>query len=93
MARWRETDEDWDDDDADDEDADEPEDYDSDEGPDTVPCPHCKKPIPEDTPRCPYCENYLSDEDASQPRVKPLWIVVGVVVCLVLVYFWIVPPR
>lgn len=57
---------------------------------DTVPCPHCREPIPEDAPRCPYCENYISDED--QPAAaKPWWLILGVAACLYAVYRWIVP--
>jgi hypothetical protein len=54
-----------------------------------VPCPYCRRLIPEDVPRCPYCENYISEEDAP-PSAKPWWIVVGALVSLVVVYFWIV---
>jgi hypothetical protein len=69
-------DDDWDDDDGRDEEA------------ATIPCPYCRRPIHEDTPRCPYCGNYVSEED-SPPQRKPWWIVVGVLVCLYLVYRWI----
>ncbi len=71
-------DEDWDDgsDDSDDELA-------------TVPCPHCRRLIPEDTPRCPYCENYISDED-SPPMRKPWWIVIGTLLVLYIVFRWTV---
>jgi hypothetical protein len=55
----------------------------------TIPCPWCRQPIPEDTPRCPYCERYLSKEDAP-PERKPWWIVIGAVVALYFVYRWIV---
>jgi hypothetical protein len=61
----------------------------ADDEPATMRCPYCGWEIPEDTPRCPYCENYLSAEDAPTPR-KPLWIVVGVTICLYVVYRWIV---
>jgi hypothetical protein len=54
----------------------------------TVPCPYCRRPIPEDTPRCPYCANYISAEDVPPSR-KPWWIVVGALAVLVVVYFWI----
>lgn len=60
---------------------------DEDEDP-TMPCPYCGWHIPEDTPRCPYCEHYLSDEDSPPPR-KPLWIIVGTVACLYIIYRWI----
>lgn len=54
----------------------------------TVDCPHCGWRIPEDTPRCPYCKNYLSDEDAPHGP-KPLWIIVGFLACLYVIYRWI----
>jgi len=60
----------------------------SDDDDSSVPCPYCREPIPEDTPRCPYCENYISDEDAPAER-KPTWIIIGVLVCLYLVYRWV----
>ena len=56
---------------------------------DTIPCPYCKRPIHEDSPRCPYCEQYVSEED-QPPSAKPWWIFVGVGVCLYAVYRWIV---
>ena len=42
----------------------------------TIPCPYCRRPIYEDSPRCPHCGNYLSAEDAAPAR-KPWWILVG----------------
>ncbi len=64
--------------DWDDEDHDEP----------TVPCPYCKRQILEDSPRCPYCEQYISEEDAPSSR-KPVWIIIGALLCLYVVYRWI----
>ena len=64
-----------------------PDDRDEEE---TIPCPHCKREIHEDSVRCPHCENYLSEEDEAAPSRKPWWIVVGVLVCLYVVYRWIV---
>jgi DNA-directed RNA polymerase subunit RPC12/RpoP len=65
-------------------------DFDSstDEDDPAIPCPYCGWQIPEDTPRCPYCENYLSEEDAPPSR-KPVWIVVGTLACLYIIYRWI----
>lgn len=85
MPRWR----DWDDDDPgmvrDPEDDDDwPDDWDDEP---TMPCPHCRREILEDAERCPYCEHYLSREDAPRER-KPWWIIVGVIVCLYVVYRW-----
>ena len=54
----------------------------------TVPCPYCREEIHEDAVRCPSCGNYISAEDAPPGR-KPWWLIVGVIVCLVIVYFWI----
>jgi hypothetical protein len=63
-------------------------DYSSDdEDDDTIPCPYCRRPIHEDSQRCPHCENYISEEDA--PTRKPWWLIIGVVVCLLIVYSWI----
>ena len=51
-------------------------------------CPYCRREIHEDAPRCSHCGNYLSAEDAP-PGPKRWWIILGVLVCLVLVYLWI----
>ena len=53
-------------------------------------CPYCGRKIPEDAPRCPYCENYVSAEDAPSRR-KPWWILLGVILCLYIVYRWMAP--
>jgi hypothetical protein len=58
-----------------------------DEDDDTIPCPYCGHSIHEDSPRCPHCENYISEEDA--PARKPWWLILGVAVCLLIVYMWI----
>jgi hypothetical protein len=58
------------------------------DGTDTVPCPYCRREIPEDTPRCPYCEQYISEEDAPPAR-KPWWLIVGALACLYAVYRWV----
>jgi hypothetical protein len=57
---------------------------------DTIPCPHCGKPIYDDAERCPYCENYLSEEEHTQPSRKPWWIIVCALLCLYAVYRWII---
>ena len=56
----------------------------------TISCPYCRREIHEDAVRCPHCENYLSEEDEPAPSRKPWWLIVGVIVCLYLVYRWIV---
>ncbi|MGO9920816.1 MAG: zinc ribbon domain-containing protein [Isosphaeraceae bacterium] len=67
----------------------EPPDDDDDEEP-CITCPYCQREIPEESERCAYCGHYLSREDAPPAR-KPLWLVIGVVACLYVVYRWIVP--
>ena len=56
---------------------------------DTIPCPYCKREIHEDSQRCPHCEQYISEEHAP-PSAKPWWLLIGVAVCLYVVYRWIV---
>jgi predicted nucleic acid-binding Zn ribbon protein len=67
----------YDDDDLDDEDE-EP----------TQPCPYCRAEIHEDAQQCPRCGRYISDEDA--PSRKPWWVIVGALICLYVVFRWIV---
>jgi hypothetical protein len=55
----------------------------------TIACPCCGESIHEDAPRCPHCGTYVSEEDAPAMR-KPWWIVVGVGLCLYVVYRWTV---
>jgi len=76
---WQSDDDDWDDGDPDEDDESA-----------TVPCPYCKRQVHEDAQRCPHCERYISEEDAPAAR-KPWWIVVGVVVCLYIVFRWMAP--
>ena len=67
------------------EDDDEDEDEDDAE---TIPCPYCRRQIHEDAVRCPYCEKYISAEDAP-PGARPLWFIIGFLLCLLIVYWWI----
>ena len=53
----------------------------------TIPCPYCKREIHEDSQRCPHCEQYISEEDAAPSR-KPWWLIIGVLICLYLIYRW-----
>ena len=75
-----------DDDDGDDE----PSSWDDEDADDySVPCPYCRREIHEDAERCPYCERYISDEDAPA-SAKPWWCVIGFLLCLFVIYLWIV---
>jgi uncharacterized paraquat-inducible protein A len=69
--------------------AEEEDDWDDDADDDcTMPCPYCGRSIHEDSVRCPHCEKYLSEED--RPDVlKPWWLIVAAVVCLLAVLTWI----
>ena len=89
MPRRIAEDEDWEDD-SEGWDADEAvDDALGEDGESTIPCPYCKREIHEDSQRCPYCSQYISEEDAPPSR-KPWWIVVGALLCLYVVYRWIV---
>jgi hypothetical protein len=62
------------------------------EEPATLECPYCQEEIYEDSVQCPYCGAYISAEDSPQAWSagrKPRWIVVTVVICLIMVAYWI----
>ncbi|MFO0964780.1 MAG: hypothetical protein U0793_04215 [Gemmataceae bacterium] len=48
-----------------------------------LPCPHCLAVLHENAPRCPRCGEYLVSDDFDR---KPLWLVVGVLICLGLLF-------
>ena len=77
----------WDDDDSDDSDYAGFSTAGEDDDP-TLPCPHCGAEVYENAERCPECGKYLSEEDVPSGP-KPLWIIVGVLVCLVIVLGWV----
>ena len=55
----------------------------------TEPCPYCGESISELAEVCPHCHSYISLEDA--PSHKPVWLIVGVVVCLgIILLFWVI---
>ena len=63
-------------------------DDDDDAAADTLPCPHCKKLVYEQTEACPHCGTYLSLE--KRAARKPPWFIITVVVCLaVILVVWI----
>jgi len=53
----------------------------------TVPCPHCRRPIYEESVACEHCGKYLSELD--RPWRRPWWLIVGVVAGLLCVWFWL----
>ena len=70
-------------------DRDDPNEADMDEhdDPEVVPCPCCSKPMSEDAEICPRCGNFVGGEDA--PRRLPMWVWVGVTLCLLVVLLWV----
>ena len=66
-------------------DPDDPETYPQglydDDGPPTVPCPHCKAEVFEDSEQCPRCGKFLSNEDAPLSR-GGMWVIVMILALL-----------
>ena len=54
----------------------------------TIPCPYCRREIFEDSPQCPHCGQYVVESGASATP-KPWLIIVGVLLCLLVVWLWI----
>ncbi len=52
-----------------------------------IPCPHCGESMLEDAEYCPSCDQWITD---SHRRSQPLWIVIGIAVCLGIALTWIV---
>jgi hypothetical protein len=59
-----------------------------DEDEETDLCPYCRKPIYDDSVRCPHCGNHQSREDA--PLRRPLWMIIGALICLAIAIMWAV---
>ena len=67
----------------------------------TIPCPHCRRQIHEESQRCPYCQNCISEEDTVQWFVLDVhkswtvltpartWWIIGALLVFYLVYRWI----
>jgi hypothetical protein len=66
-------------------------DMDSHDDPELVPCPYCKKLISEDTDICHLCGNFIVKDD-SRASV-PMWITVGVVLCILMVLVGVLLMR
>ena len=52
-----------------------------------VPCQYCGKLIWEEAVSCEHCGSYRSQED--RPWRRPMWVIVGVVLCLACVITWL----
>lgn len=56
-----------------------------------IDCPYCGKTMLEDAEYCPSCDRWMSDEDLPKPP-QPLWIVIGIALCLAVALTWIMRP-
>lgn len=54
-----------------------------------LPCPSCLGVLVGASATCPHCGSYIADE--ASPARKPWWVVVGVVLCLAVTIYWILP--
>ena len=85
MARYEDEDEgdvrEWEDpDESDMDDAD-------DDGPELVPCPHCRSEISQDAEICPRCCSYITCEDAPRSPM-PMLIVIGLGLMALVLIAW-----
>ena len=60
----------------------------ADDGPPTVPCPHCRAEVFEDSEVCPRCGKYLSREDAPAQSRGGAWVIV-MILALLAVAMWV----
>jgi predicted nucleic acid-binding Zn ribbon protein len=81
--QWESDDDEWPGDDSELDEGDENQDDEP-----TIPCPYCGRAIYEDAPQCPYCQQYISEDDAPPSR-KPWWVILGVLLCMLVIWFWI----
>jgi RNA polymerase subunit RPABC4/transcription elongation factor Spt4 len=58
--------------------APEPDQSDWNDEPAEVPCPYCKREIPDDAEQCPYCGSYILKDDGPN-KTKPWWWIVAVI--------------
>lgn len=56
-----------------------------------IDCPYCGKTMLEDAEYCPSCDRWMSGEDLPKPT-QPLWIIVGIALCLAVALTWIMRP-
>jgi hypothetical protein len=63
-------------------------DDDDDETP-TVPCPQCRRPIPDFVDRCPYCGNWVVQSAGTAGSSRP-WLVIAALLALAAFVAWYV---
>lgn len=76
----------WDEDDPDAPQARDVTDEDDDETP-TVPCPSCRRPVPDFAERCPYCGDWIVP-GIRRPGRRSLWFVIVVFIVLATWVAW-----
>jgi hypothetical protein len=60
-------------------------------GDDTLPCPHCKHDILENSPWCPHCGNYLHQDEAEATRAP--WITITLILVVLMLVIATVLTR
>ncbi len=56
-----------------------------------IDCPYCGQTMLEDAEYCPSCDRWITSEDSPKPA-QPLWIIVGIALCLAVALTWILRP-
>ncbi|MCX7395036.1 MAG: hypothetical protein NTW75_13035 [Planctomycetales bacterium] len=56
-----------------------------------IDCPFCGKTMLEDAEYCPSCDRWLTSEGLPK-QDPPLWIIIGIVLCLGITLTWILSP-
>jgi hypothetical protein len=54
--------------------------YDDDDSVDLLPCPHCRRPMPELADKCPHCGDWVIP--GHTPGTFPRWIVITALLLL-----------
>lgn len=71
-----------------DDDEPQPEDLDDEDETPTVPCPSCRRAIPDFADRCPYCGDWVVQSSGAPARRNP-WFVVAVIAVVVAFLYWL----
>lgn len=83
-----EYDEAWEEDDPDAPQARDLTDENDDETP-TIPCPNCRRPVPDFADRCPYCGDWIVQSAGTSSRRNP-WFIVTLIIALAAFATWLV---